>query len=353
LSAYAGPTANAPVLPSGGLSAGAMLTLRILSVLPPPPTGPEPLGGASSLTTPEKLPPPEKLPGNVLRFTGLVIGQNGQGRPLLQSPVGLLVLNLQVNLPVGSRIVLESEPVSAAAARPVDSPPLATGLTAATDGWKSLQDALIILGASTTSHAAQALNGRLPKPDAKLTSSLLFFMAALRTGDLAAWMPSISLAYLKQLGKDDLLQKLGQDFSQLSRLAGEQDLAADWRLFLLPFIDDGQLRQIRLFLRQGGHGSDGHDQDDQGPEATRFVLDVDMSRLGSMQLDGLVRENRFDLVLRSRQQLSPQLRQDIDGIFNNANEIAGFTGSLNFQSSNQWQQMKLPSGAGPNETLLV
>ncbi|MGO1117885.1 hypothetical protein ACTL6U_04240 [Rhodovibrionaceae bacterium A322] len=347
LSAYAPPAGvpgTAATSASGGLVAGSSLSLKVVNFTAP--------ANTTAFTAPTQnntqLPAPEKLPGNLMRFDGLVIGQNGQGRPLVQSPLGLLVLNLQSNLPVGSRLQLESEMAppadkTTASVAPKDAIPTAAGK------WGMMEEILTNLSSAGQTYAGQEILSKLPKADAKLTSSLLFFMTALKSGDLSSWFPPLSQAQLKAAGKDDLVQKAGREFGQLSQLSSDPAGPSDWRLFLLPFMGNNQLREIRFFMRHGGQGGDGQSPEEAGPEATRFVVDVDLTRLGSMQLDGLVRESRFDLVLRSRQDLPLLMRNDIGQIFETANEIAGFQGSVTFQTSDAWQQMKVPgeeSGSG-------
>ena len=71
------------------------------------------------------------------------------------------------------------------------------------------------------------------------------------------------------------------------------------------------------------------DKKDQG---TRFLVDVNFAALGAFQLDGLIRGKRFDLMIRSRSRLSRNQRQEIAAIFDNALEVGGGTGALEFRT---------------------
>jgi hypothetical protein len=71
------------------------------------------------------------------------------------------------------------------------------------------------------------------------------------------------------------------------------------------------------------------------------VVEVEMSRLGDLQLDGLVREKRLDLILRSRAPLPDFMRRDITQIFHETNEITGNRGNIGFQSSLEWKAMPI------------
>lgn len=61
-----------------------------------------------------------------------------------------------------------------------------------------------------------------------------------------------------------------------------------------------------------------------------------MSRLGALQLDGLVRPQRFDLVLRSHRPVATELRQEIAEIFRNATTASGLAGDITFTTASRF-----------------
>ena len=95
-----------------------------------------------------------------------------------------------------------------------------------------------------------------------------------------------------------------------------------------------------MFLRHGPQDRDSGGGEDDADQ-TRFVVEVEMSRLGDLQLDGLVRGKRLDLILRSRAPLPDFMRRDITQIFHEANEITGNRGKIGFQSSLEWKAMPI------------
>jgi hypothetical protein len=75
-------------------------------------------------------------------------------------------------------------------------------------------------------------------------------------------------------------------------------------------------------------------KDDKGgghKDGARFIIDAELSRLGPLQLDGLVRLPQFDLAVRSRDSLPPELRANITEIFNDAMQMTKLRGSVAFQ----------------------
>ena len=70
------------------------------------------------------------------------------------------------------------------------------------------------------------------------------------------------------------------------------------------------------------------------------MIDIEFTRLGAMQLDGLTGAGRFDLVIRSLQLLPGELKRDLLTIFSGSLQAVGFTGQLSFQTgSQQWVKL--------------
>ena len=154
------------------------------------------------------------------------------------------------------------------------------------------------------------------EPGPRLSSAILFFLQALKGGALDGWLGGQAIEGLERLGRGDLASRLMREFTQLSRLS--EASSGEWRFFPIPLYDGSELHQLRLFIRgrdprNGGPAGSGDDD-----KATRFVVDLEHSRLGPLQLDGLVRERRFDLVMRSRKPLSEAMQRDIIGIYDEA-----------------------------------
>jgi hypothetical protein len=133
-------------------------------------------------------------------------------------------------------------------------------------------------------------------------------------------------------GRADLRQRLAKDVSDLRRQASES-VRGDWRIFTLPVLDEAAVQPIRLYVRNPREDGKTGGQSQQG---SRFVLDLDLSRLGPLQLDGLVRGPRFDLVLRSREPLDPATKAEIGTLFRSALDGSGFSGDVAFVTTAQF-----------------
>jgi hypothetical protein len=190
----------------------------------------------------------------------------------LSTPLGTLTLEIQAPLPIGSRLTLalpaEAVPQPAGASWA----PAALGTLAHT--WPALEETLQTLREIGAPGAgAPAASEMVPRPGPRLTSGLLFFLAALG-GDVGRWLGNQAMQALKSAGRETLLTRLGQDFGQLSRLA--ESPGGDWRLFFIPLLDGDQVQQLRLFLRHGqqGSGGSGGEEDDERIHAPRHRADL-------------------------------------------------------------------------------
>ncbi len=264
-----------------------------------------------------------------------VTGTTASGQPIVSTSLGSLALSLPngenpAGLTLGSQIRLEilQDP------RPL--PPLLPASNALEAGaartWPELFQAFEALGALGGAPAAvDALS--LPQAGPRLTTGLLFFLAALQGGKLDGWPGQAGRELLERIGQSELVNRLGPEMLQGQRVVAEG--GSEWRLFLLPFFDGSKLQPLRFLLR-GRDGKKGGDPEPQD-KAIRFLLELELSRMGALQFDGLVRNRRFDLMLRSRWALSAQQRADIAEIFDNANTVSGYRGQITFQSPVDWR----------------
>ncbi|MEE9210835.1 MAG: hypothetical protein V3U23_10335, partial [Kiloniellales bacterium] len=192
--------------------------------------------------------------------------------------------------------------------------------------WPELGEAVMALQQIDPGLANGLVQRVIPAPGANLGSSLLFFLSALTRGDLAGWLGRGAVARLEEAGRGDLIGRLTNSFGQLARLA-EPPAVGEWQALFVPLFDGETERQVRLFIRR--HSRDGEDNDDR--DKTRFIVELELDRMGDIQLDGLVRGQTFDLILRSPDALPHSTKRDITEIFTEGLAITGFTGTLAFQ----------------------
>lgn len=205
--------------------------------------------------------------------------------------------------------------------------------------WSALEEALCaLMEAAPIDRRDAAIPPGVPQPGPRLASGMLFFLSAIAAGELSAWFGKRPLETLTSLGRGDLVTGLSRDFAQAGRLFDAA--GSEWRCLAMPLFDGDKVGPIHLFFRRGrGKEAGGRHA------ATRFIVDLALARLGDLQLDGLVRPRRFDLILRTRAPLPHHMRRDIAAIYESANEAGGTSGQIAFQANATWQPMALDMGS--------
>lgn len=287
---------------------------------PPPERGTVFTVRVNALHGPAAAPQPggPLAPGQTLLAT---VVSSAPGHTVVETGAGTLVLKTPEALPKGLGLALEIagpvRPPETDAARPS---PLSSR------GWPALEEAVPILHRDAPDLHRALIANLLPKPDSTLAAGIILFLTALRTGDIRAWLGEDTVRTLSR-GRPDLARRIEGDFRELSRVA--DDTGDDWRVAVIPFNAQTSIEQLRLLTRRPPRDDPGKDGD-----AARFVVDVTLSRLGRIQLDGLVRrkDKRLDLMVRTAAPLPPDMRNDIRRLFTRAGEATGINGLLQFEA---------------------
>lgn len=326
--------AQPPALRPGGTVAVKILTVEAPTVAPP---------AFDSADSPPPA-PPDGLPAGSLVVRGTIAGTTGEGRPILATRLGMLALGQGgETLPKGAVLTVAlSDPGAALegiAGREV--------FLASSRAWPALREALVTLAGIDRALAQSLMNTVVPQPNRRMAAAVSFFLTAVRGGDARAWLGDQATETLRRHGRGDLLAALDREFSAMQQQAADP-LPGGWHGFTLPVFDGTMLQPVRVHIHPIRDEDEGKGADkDRPPKGSRFVIDVDLSRLGPLQLDGMVRERRFDLILRSRTPLDSGLRDELTGVFSTSVGAVGFAGSLLFQTdSRQWVTLA-PGAGGP------
>lgn len=232
-------------------------------------------------------------------------------------------------------------------------PPLVPLLSTA---WPALEEALRVSDMFALPDAAAALRSTIPAPSspARLVPTVLFFLAALRMGNLEGWLGERNLETLKQSGRRDVIARLTSDFRSIARQAQEV-LSGDWRGISLPLLNRDDIEMVQFFTRQQHIEDDDSRKNGDEPETgddktTRFLLNLRLSRMGDVQIDGFLRHRKtLDVFLRTRTPLPSDTRQDILRAFHDGLEQAGLSGGqIAFQTGEtHWTHVSASSGQSP------
>jgi hypothetical protein len=242
-------------------------------------------------------------------MTGMVV-ESAAGETLLSTPIGLLALRRKLALPADTQIAFAVIDTIAPEAEAAMAP-------ARSGGWIALEETLFTLSAQAPALAEQLRAELTPPSGPALAGTLLYLLGALYQ---ASWPgPTISRA-LHESGSGKLAKRLADDIAALRRLA-DDPTTGEWRVLTLPLLLGNFPLALRLYLQR--HRSAGQD-------GLRFALEAELSRLGPVQLDCLVRSKHLILVLRSHRGLAPELREEMRAVYQRALQAAGISGDLSF-----------------------
>lgn len=203
------------------------------------------------------------------------------------------------------------------------------------------QDLLEILetiqgkGSAEAAQAAMRLIPQAGSP-ARMTSTILFFMAALKGGDFKQWLGERAATLLNASGSSNVLGRAERSFNALSRMFGEpvQVPGGEWRSLHLPMLFGPDLSRLQMHIRDYDHGQGGSEGGDDEP-LKRVIIEFSMSRMGDMQLDSLLMNKRLETVLRSLKPFSSEMRQDLRRRYTDIMAGIGYQGQLDFQTTDR------------------
>ncbi|HEX6979946.1 MAG TPA: hypothetical protein VF342_11665 [Alphaproteobacteria bacterium] len=252
------------------------------------------------------------------------------GQTVIDTPFG----RMSLRLPSGEPSLLPGEVIQVEITipdKPTDpsyvSGPIADRPGALAREWPALKNVLKVLGERPDSPAGAALDRMLPRPGPQLAQQILAFIAGASSGSIRAWLGEATARLLENAVGDGLFAKLDRDIAEMPN--ARQSGSGEWTLTVVPFADGQVLRQIRFFERRRKQDGAGR----RPGEAARFVVECEHSEFGELQLDGLVHDDRIDLVLRSHAALPDDMAYDIRGIFERVCAVLRLGGQLTFQAT--------------------
>ncbi|MEO5375868.1 MAG: hypothetical protein H7840_16680 [Alphaproteobacteria bacterium] len=334
-----------PAAAAGGFAAYAA-TMGMGGRPQAPPSSPAAPAPPPATTPPLSAPLPEGAE-SPLTLTGTVGPNTVGGQPIIHTRAGLIALNARIDLPPGATVTLEvvsqtapppPTPASTATAglRPGAETPLPTG--GAGQPWPAFNEALTILQ-RTDPVAAQQFASLIPALGPRLAATMMGLAGVGRNGDTRGWPGEAGLKSLEKTGARGaaLARELAEELTGGGpRRAGQgaQGNSGDWRVMTMPFLANGQVDRITFSVHQPPPEEEEERKARGGGErGTRFLIDLDLSRIGRLQLDGLVRkgERRFDMILRTAEPLPQQIRRDISTLFAGTGAAMDMGGNLVFQ----------------------
>jgi hypothetical protein len=261
-----------------------------------------------------------------------------QGNPIVQVvnatgvPVFYEMHYPAQNLPVGTQITLETLPIKSGAT-----------INAPTTSWTSMQNVIEFLATQLPTIQAQSLMQTVPNASVakNFPAAALLFLAAAKGGDLSGWLGTPAMAALQNAPmniKKSFEKMTNEILEGASKVGAKGDsttpasaqTSTDWRGHMLPMMFGSEIHKLPLWVH------DNYGEDDNGEMqklATRFVIDLNLSRMGNIQIDGIIRSplKQFDLAMITESDFGQDARDYIADIWQSTLQSMDMRGGIDFR----------------------
>ncbi|WP_435640028.1 hypothetical protein [Micavibrio aeruginosavorus] len=237
-------------------------------------------------------------------------------------------------VPDGTSMPAPGAPISTAPAMPGMTGMTPPSMLFANWDWPAMDD--MIQSLSITAPQVAAATARMI-PNAASPSqagaAMMFLFAAIRANDVAGWLGDDAISALRRDSRGmQALTRMGRDIAGLQK-ADAEPVTQDWKALTLPMMWQNDIHKIHMFYRRQHSDQDDDSSDSKKGDSTRFIFDLNLDRMGDLQIDGLMKDKRLDLILRTREKsFSPPMQAHMKGLYVAALENAGMKGVLGFQS---------------------
>ncbi|MDX2094702.1 MAG: hypothetical protein SFW64_02005 [Alphaproteobacteria bacterium] len=322
----AAPTSPATATPSplsATIAASASPPPAVASTIAPPPHGPSPIAAPAT--------PALTQPTAANHIVANVIGHDADGANILHTAFASLKIYTPQPLPTGTSLLLRADTIPTVAGQaPLPLTPPAPATTT-----PSALGELVQWLNSNQPDAARELLARLPTPGQTLASTLLGYIAAAKSGTPEGLIGK-RIQRLLESNAPEMLSRLHQQFEQLQATL-LPSTPAQWSVLPLPLFFGQEIIPAQLYLSKDA--PEDSPADNRPGRGQRFILDVSLSQLGPLQLDGFIRTQErsksFDLMVRSHAALPDEVSNGIRTIFSDSMAATGLRGQVIFQPGSQ------------------
>lgn len=257
-----------------------------------------------------------------------VAGRTQTGKAVLTCEGRTLLVHETTELPEGTRLVLapisaKDREVSVAPSSPREREIV------------NLRELVATLAEVSPQLARAFVQDKLPTPGPQLGGTLLFLLSAIQGGKIEEWIGNRPVTQIEKANKKAVIDAFVQSLEDSKGGTATDSRVGEWRVYPIP-LHDGQKRfdMLRLYVREGNKENS---RNGDAAKQTHFLIAMDMSRLGPMQMDGLSRPGRLDLVVRSERALPENLPSEIKASYLGTLDALGLAGSIAFQTGrDQW-----------------
>lgn len=268
---------------------------------------------------------PTDLPDDQIKAT--VIGRSLNGQMLIKAEGKTLFVHDAKPLAEGTKLILTTQ-------HHTEIGPLPLPLSPDRD-FAPMRELAHALDAVNPQAAQTLLQSHLPTPQHHFAATSLFLLTAMFGGKFEEWMGPQALTALRWADKDKVKDKLVKIIEDTTGSLATDTRVGEWKAYPIPLHYAGAFEMLRLYVHRDAQQKEQPNSAIPQTVKTRFVISVNLSRLGPMQLDGLSQKKQLDLVVRSERELPGHLEIQLRETAMKSLEAVGLTGTILFQSGRQ------------------
>lgn len=272
--------------------------------------------------------------GTILK--GTVFSYGADSSAVIATKIGILALENNVKLPDLTPVTVKITDVRLPTLLERDP------LPAERNTWTILNHALETLK-QTDEAAYDAFKAVLPQAGNKLPALMISFMqAAVREGaTVRSWLGEANIAALQKTASgQQILKRLEREFSTSAKKATDGQNV--WKGWDIPLLSGNVVEPVSLFLQRPPEDAERHEKYAPLQNAVRFVLDMNLSRLGKIQLEGIAgrQKQRFDLIIRHRNDMPPEFEPTVRALFVKTLDALSYAGNLKISKTEEFIDLR-------------
>lgn len=265
---------------------------------------------------------------------GIIFHSPAERQPLIVTKIGVLAVEEKLPLPHLTPVTVKIIPLPAETDASVMSK---DSLPEFKNTWTVLTNALDTLK-QTDQAAYEAVKNILPQTGNKLPALMLSFMRAAAQGvSLTSFIGEANVSALRATERGErLLKRLEKEFSASPKKA--TDGQNSWKGWDIPFLSGSVVEPVSLYLQRPSDNDPQRNASLKNQRGVRFVLDLNLTNLGRLQMEGLARrpERRFDLILRHQNDLPSSFDAGVQSIFIQTLSALNYTGTIKVDQTNDF-----------------
>lgn len=251
--------------------------------------------------------------------------------PLVATKAGVLALEEPIRLPPMTPVDVKIVEITETSV-PFFAAPEENG------SFQSLTEVLETLS-RTDPAAFESIKNILPQIGSKLPAQIFsYIQATSHPPPLTVLIGETNVAAIRNIGEKGqrLLNQIEKEISSFPKKA--TDGRSSWKSWAVPFLSGAVVEPVSLYVQKAHENDERRRGAANKPDAARFVLDLNLTRLGKLQMDGLAHraERRFDLILRHDKALPDSFDDKVRFLFTQTLTALNYTGTVDIKHTDQF-----------------